>query len=344
MMADPRFFERHGPFELSALAELSEAELAPGADPRKVVHDVATLDEAQGDELSFLDNPKFLDKFRASQAGVCVIAPRNRKAAPKGMAIMLSETPYKAFGLIARAFYPLPAITPGRASGAAIDPAARIGEGCSIESGAVIAAGAEIGSHCYIGPNVTVGPKVVIGDEARVYAGASLSHCLVGKRVTVHPGVRIGQEGFGFAPDSAGHVSIPQLGRVIIGDDVDIGANTTVDRGAGSDTIIGDRCRIDNLVQIGHNVVLGRGCVLVAQVGIAGSTHLGDFVMAGGQTGFIGHLTIGDGAQIAAKSGVITDVPAGAKYGGYPAVPVRDWHRQSISLNRLIKKKGSSDG
>ena len=343
-MADPRFFERQGPFELSALAKLSGAELAPGADPDKVVRDVATLDAAQGNDLSFIDNPNFLADFRASKAGACVMALRNREAAPKGMNVVLSEAPYKAFGLIARAFYPLPPIAAGRAPNAEIDAAAQVGEGCAIESGAVIAAGAEIGADCYIGPNVVIAANVVIGDEARIHAGATLSHCLMGKRVTIYPGARIGQDGFGFAPDPAGHISIPQLGRVLIGDDVEIGANTSIDRGAGSDTIVGDGCRIDNLVQIGHNVVFGRGCIMAAQVGIAGSTHFGDFVMAGGQVGFSGHLTIGDGAQIAAKSGVITDIPAGAKYGGDPAVPVRDWHRQTISLSRLVKRKGSSDG
>ena len=158
----------------------------------------------------------------------------------------------------------------------------------------------------------------------------------------IHTGTRIGQDGFGFAPRRKGHVNIPQLGRVLIGDDVEIGANCAIDRGTGSDTVIGDGCRIDNLVQIGHNVVLGLGCIVAGQAGFAGSARLGDFVMVGGQVAVAGHLRIGDGAQIAGQSGVMADIPAGATYGGYPAVPIRDWHRQSVILRRMIRKQGKS--
>jgi UDP-3-O-[3-hydroxymyristoyl] glucosamine N-acyltransferase len=343
-MADPRFFLRHGPFKLSELASLSGAELAPDADPDKMVEDVAPLDAAGADDISFLDNRKFLARFRTSKAGACVVSPRDQGQAPGRMHLLHSPSPYRAYGLIARTFYPTPAVTPRRSKRATIDATAKVAADCAIEAGAVIGPEAEIGPRCHIGPNVTIDVGVVLGADCRVYASASLSHCLVGERVTIREGVRIGTEGFGFALDPGGHITIPQLGRVIIGDDVDIGANTAIDRGAGSDTVIGDGCRIDNLVQIGHNVVLGRGCALAAQVGMAGSTRLGDFVMAGGQAGIAGHLTIGEGAQIAAKSGVISDVPAGEKYGGYPATPVRDWHRQTISLSRLANRKGKTDG
>ncbi len=167
----------------------------------------------------------------------------------------------------------------------------------------------------------------------------TLSHCLIGARVVLHPGVRIGQPGFGFAPDASGPVKIPQLGRVIIGDDVEIGANTTIDRGSGHDTVIGAGSMIDNLVQIGHNVVLGRGCVLAGQVGISGSTQLGDLVMVGGQGGIAGHLRIGRGAQIAAKSGIMRDVAAGSVVCGIPAVPIGAFMRQTALVQRLAKKK-----
>jgi len=155
----------------------------------------------------------------------------------------------------------------------------------------------------------------------------------------LHPGVRIGQAGFGFAPDASGPIKIPQLGRVIVGDDVDIGANTTIDRGSGHDTVIGPGTMIDNLVQIGHNVVLGRGCILAGQVGISGSTKLGDFVMAGGQAGLAGHLTIGSGARIAAKAGLMRDVEAGTTVAGAPALPITSWMRQVAILQRLARKK-----
>jgi UDP-3-O-[3-hydroxymyristoyl] glucosamine N-acyltransferase len=188
-----------------------------------------------------------------------------------------------------------------------------------------------------------IGAAVELGEDCRIGANVTLSHCLIGARVVLHPGVRIGQPGFGFAPDAApdakGPVKIPQLGRVVIGDDVDIGANTTIDRGSGHDTVIGAGSMIDNLVQIGHNVVLGCGCVLAAQVGISGSTRLGDSVMAGGQAGFAGHLKIGSGARIAAKAGLMRDVEAGGTVGGIPAVPFALWMKQAAILQRLAKKK-----
>jgi UDP-3-O-[3-hydroxymyristoyl] glucosamine N-acyltransferase len=240
----------------------------------------------------------------------------------------------------AQAFYPDPPPVPGLAAGAVIDPSARLGEGCRVEPNAVIGAGAELGRACHIGANAVIGPGCVLGDGVRVGANASLSHCLIGARVRIYPGVRIGQDGFGFAPDPKGHVKVPQLGRVIIGDDVEIGANSTIDRGAGPDTVIGAGTMIDNLVQIGHNVQVGRGCVLVAQVGISGSTRLGDFVMIGGQGGLTGHLTIGSGARVAAQSGVMRDLAPGETVMGSPAVPIREHHRQVLLLRRLAAKKG----
>jgi len=190
-----------------------------------------------------------------------------------------------------------------------------------------------------VGANTVIGAGVEIGDDCRIAANVTLSHCLIGARVVLHPGVRVGQAGFGFAPDAGGPVKIPQLGRVIIGDDVDIGANTTIDRGSGHDTVIGPGSMIDNLVQIGHNVVLGRGCILAGQVGISGSTKLGDFVMAGGQAGLAGHLDIGAGARIGAQAGLMRDVPAGDAVIGSPAVPLKAFWRQIAAIQRLAGKK-----
>jgi UDP-3-O-[3-hydroxymyristoyl] glucosamine N-acyltransferase len=182
----------------------------------------------------------------------------------------------------------------------------------------------------------------VLGRDCRIGTHASVSHALLGERVYIYPGARIGQEGFGFAVTNSGFVTVPQLGRVILGDDVEVGANTTVDRGSAGDTVIGAGSRLDNLVQIGHNVVLGRCCIIVAQVGISGSTMLGDFVQVGGQAAMAGHINIGDGAQIGAQAGVISDVDAGARMLGSPAQPSREFFRQVAVLKKLATKRDAN--
>ncbi len=341
-MADPRFFARRGPFLLADLAGFAGAALGPGAAGDLMIVDVAPLEVAAEGEVSFFDNPRYADAFRASRAQACIVAPKSLKDAPAGMALLLSEQPYKAYARIAQAFYPEPEGEPGIHPSAIIAPGAILGREVIVGAQAVIETGAEIGDRCRIGPNAVLGRNIVLGEEGRIGAGVSLSHCLIGRRVTIHPGARIGQDGFGFAPDPAGHVKVPQLGRVLIGDDCEIGANTTIDRGSGHDTIIGANVWIDNLVQIGHNVEVGRGCIIVAQAGISGSTKLGDFVALGGQAGLAGHLHIGSGAQIAAQAGVMGDVPAGGKWCGAPAVPIRDFFRQTALLQRLVRER--SDG
>lgn len=338
-MADPRFFTVAGPFTLARLAEISGAELAAGVDPNKMVRDVAALDQAGAEHISFLDNRKYLASFQASQAGVAIVHPDLADRAPSGMALLLSKDPYRAYAKVAQAFYPCPQPEAWVAPTAYVHDSAQVGEGCRIEYGAVVGARAEIGARCHIGPNAVIGDGVVLGDDCIIGANATVQFALVGRNVNIYPGARIGQDGFGFAMGPQGHLKVPQLGRVIIGDNVEVGANTTIDRGAGPDTVIGAGSMIDNLVQIGHNVQLGRGCVIVAQVGISGSTKLGDFVAAGGQAGLAGHLTIGTGARIAAQSGVAKDIPPGETVGGTPAVPQMDWLRQSAALNKLIRRK-----
>ena len=339
-MADSRFFRVAGPFTLARLAEISGAELAPGANPDLVVTDVAALDQAGGSDIAFLDNRKYLAAFQASKAGAAIVHPDLADRAPAGVALLLSKDPYRAYAKVAQAFYPRPKVEEGVAPTAFIDASAVVGEGCRIEHGAVIGARAEIGARCHVGPNAVIGDGVVLGDDCIIGANVTVQFAVVGRNVNIYPGARIGQDGFGFAMGPQGHLKVPQLGRVVIGDNVEIGANTTIDRGAGPDTVIGAGCMIDNLVQIGHNVQLGRGCVIVAQVGISGSTKLGDFVAAGGPAGLAGHLNIGPGARIAAQAGVAKDIPAGETVGGTPAVPQMDWLRQSAALNKLIRRKG----
>ena len=338
-MADRRFFDRAAPYSLAALADLSGARLLDRAAGRRLIRDVAPLETAGPDDITFLDNRKYTDAFTRSRAGAAFINEQLADKAPRGMALLVAREPYKAFARAAQAFYPEAAPRPGRAPSAIVDSTATVPEDCEIGAHVIIEAGARIGSRCRIGPNTVIAAAVELGDDCQIGPNVTLSHCLIGARVVLHPGVRIGQAGFGFVPDRNGPLKIPQLGRVIIGDDVDIGANTTVDRGSGHDTVIGPGTMIDNLVQIAHNVVIGRGCVLAGQVGISGSTKLGDFVMAGGQAGLAGHLTIGSGARIAAKSGLMRDVAAGETVGGIPAFPMRVFMKQVATLQRLARKK-----
>ena len=216
-------------------------------------------------------------------------------------------------------------------------------KGVIVEPGAVIGAEAQIGSGTRVCAGAVVGYRCTVGRNCVIGAGAVVACTLVGDRVLLHPGVRVGQDGFGFAMGGGGHLKVPQIGRVIIQDDVEIGAGSTVDRGTLKDTIIGEGTKIDNLVQIGHNVVLGRHCVIVAQVGISGSSTLGDFVVMGGHSGAVGHVTIGDGAQIAGASHVKDNVPPGARMGGTPAKPLRQWAREIASITRLAQRRGDTE-
>lgn len=338
-MADPRFFARSGPFTLGELAEIAGAEIAPGADADGAFDDVAPLDTAGRGDVSFLDNRRYVGQFTASAAGACLVHPDLADRAPEGMALLVTREPYRGYARVAQAFYPEVRPEPGVDPAAHVAPGARIDASARIDPGAVVEGGAEIGPRTWIGANAVVGRGVAVGADCRVGPGASLSHCLLGDRVVVHAGARIGQDGFGFAPHADGHLKVPQLGRVVVEDDVDIGANTTIDRGAGPDTRIGRGTKIDNLVQIGHNVRIGAGCIIVGQVGISGSCSIGDFVMMGGQVGLSGHLKIGDGARLGAKAGIMRDVEAGDTVFGSPAVTARSFWRQVAALSRLANAR-----
>lgn len=340
-MADPRFFPARGPFTLAQLAEYSGAEIARGAAEASFV-DVAPLGDAAAEHVSFLDNKRYVSAFERSAAGACLVHPDFADRAPAEMALLTTPEPYRAYAKVAAAFHPMPPVEAAVSPHAVVDPAARVDASARIEPGAVIEAGSEVGAGSLIGPGAVLHAGVAVGPECRIGAGAVLQNCLVGARVIIHPGVRVGQDGFGFAPGPGGHLKVPQLGRVLIEDDVEIGANTTIDRGTGPDTVIGAGTKIDNLVQIAHNVRLGRGCIVVSQVGISGSTEIGDFVMIGGQAGLTGHLHVGAGARIAAQSGVMRDIEPGTEVGGSPAKPVKAWLKEVATLERLTKA-GKSD-
>ncbi len=344
-MEHPGFFERAGPFSLRAMAEAAGAAPAGEVDLETKIKDVRPLDAAGKGDLSFLDNPKYLPLFTHTGATACLVAPKFAGQAPAGTAALVTSEPYREFAKVLALFYP-DALKPkagrkghGSAAGEGVDRCARLEEGVTIEPGAVIGPEASIGRGTTIAAGSVIGYRVYVGRDCYIGPNATLTHALVGNRVTIHAGAAIGQDGFGFAMGRAGHQKVPQIGRVIIQDDVEIGANTTIDRGALRDTVIGEGTKIDNLVQIGHNVVIGRHCIIVAQTGISGSAELGDFVALGGQVGVVGHVKIGTGAQIAGSSNVRGDVPPGVRWGGTPAKPTRLWFRELTILRQLAERK-----
>lgn len=313
-----------------------------GSDGARVFASVAPLDTAGPGDLAYMDNPRYGDALAATAAGACLVSPRFAERVPAGTAALVTREPYRVFAQVLARLYPT-AVRPqplfsasGVSPGAVVHTEARLESGVAVDPGAVVGPGAEIGSGTLIGANAVIGAGVRIGRDCAIGAGAVVTHALLGNRVIVHPGASIGQDGFGFAMSGRGHLKVPQVGRVIIQDDVEIGANTTIDRGASRDTIIGEGTKIDNLVQIGHNVVIGRHCVIVSHVGISGSTTLGDFVVMGGQSGIVGHAHIGSGAQVAAGSGITTNIPPGAVWGGTPAKPVKDWMREVAWLKLAV--------
>lgn len=340
-MPDPRFFRAAGPFPLGELARIAGAELGDGSNAAALFSDVAPLDRGGPADVVFFDDKRYLAQLSRTRAGACLLRPAVANEAPAGLALLLTDEPQRGFACIAEAFYPRKAGPAAVHPAAVVAPSARIGDRSCIAAGAVIGEAVEIGNDCSIGANALIGPGVVVGNGTTVAAGASLMCCIVGERVIIHSGARIGQDGFGYIIGGDGHRKVPQLGRVLVGDDVEIGANTTIDRGALGDTEIGSGTKIDNLVQIGHNVRLGRGCIVVAQVGISGSTSIGDFVMIAGQAGLSGHLSVGHGARIGAQSGVMRDIAPGDTVFGYPAMPRKQYMRQVALLARLAKKKGA---
>jgi UDP-3-O-[3-hydroxymyristoyl] glucosamine N-acyltransferase len=336
---DPRFFARTGPHTLAAVADAANAE----APPRRIMlSGVAPLQAAGPDRVSFLDNKRYLPMLAETRAGAVIVHPDLADRVPQDSVAIVTDEPYQGWAKVASLFHPPPPVRPGAhpsavvAADAVVDPTAEIGPL------AVVGARAEIGARCRVGPLAAIGDGVVIGRDCRIGANASVSHALLGARVYVYPGARVGQEGFGFAVTGEGFLTVPQLGRVILEDDVEVGANSTVDRGSAQDTVIGAGSRLDNLVQIGHNVRIGRCCVVVAQAGISGSTELEDFVVIAGQAGLAGHLRIGRRAKIGAQAGVMSDVAPGMDVVGSPAQPVRAFFRQMATLRKLAH--GPSSG
>jgi UDP-3-O-[3-hydroxymyristoyl] glucosamine N-acyltransferase len=348
-MTESTFFKAAKVLTIGEIVALTGARPRGGVPLDRVISNVAPLDAARACDLTFLEGPKYLDQLALTRAGACLITTRFADRAPPRVALLCVREPYRAFVDVARKLFP-EALRPSSlfacedvAAGARVHPSARLERGVVIDHGAVIGQEAEIGGGTLIAANAVIGPHVHIGRDCAIGAHVSITHALLGDRVIIHPGCRIGQDGFGYAMGKSGHLKVPQLGRVIVQDDVEIGAGTTIDRGANRDTVVGEGTKIDNLVQIGHNVAIGRHCVLVAQTGISGSVTLEDFVVLGARVGVNNHVTIGEGAHIAATSIVAHDVPPGARWGGCPAKPVRQWMREMFVLERLAARQALGD-
>ena len=339
---DARFFRQSGPQTLSAIAVAAGAEVS-AVDSAKMIRGVATLGAAEPDQVSFLDNRKYIAQLAATRAGAVIVHPDMLAQVPAGCVALTTKEPYLGWARTAGLFHPEPTATPGRHPTALIDPTAAIDPSAEIGAYVVIGPMVTVGAACRIGTGTVIAAGVIIGSHARIGVHCSISHAVIGDRVMMAPGVRIGQEGFGFATimEKTGprYLTIPQLGRVLIGDDVEIGANSCVDRGSTQDTVLGNGTRLDNLVQVGHNVKLGRCCVMVAQVGISGSTVMEDYVVAAGQVGFAGHVHVGRGVRIGGQAGVMSDLDAGVEYVGTPAQPAKLYFRQTATLRKMAAER-----
>ena len=327
------------------ISKLAEWTAQPYSGPEYLIRSAAPLEAAACFQLSYMDNPKYLSALRATKAGVCLVSPRFCTSVPDKTIAIVTPEPYRVFARALEWLYPA-AMSPRSTMGfvgvserAVVHASAVIHPTSTVDPGAVIGPGTRVAEHSYIGANAVLGENVVIGKECSIGPGSVVLFATIGDRVILHPGVKIGQDGFGFAPGPPSHHKVAQIGAVLIGDDVEIGANTTIDRGSIRNTTIGTGTKIDNLVQIAHNVTIGRHCMIAAQTGIAGSTTLGDFTMVGGHTAIAPHLSIGTGAQVAGASGVMHDMPAGARFAGFPARPVRQFFRQHKALELLAGRK-----
>jgi UDP-3-O-[3-hydroxymyristoyl] glucosamine N-acyltransferase len=350
-MADPRFFKNLGPFSLAQICEKIGIALPAGRDG--TFSDLADLAGAGPGHVTFFSGAAAMrESFAASKAGLCLVPPLasdkggKRPAAPAGMVVLEVASVGRAFAAVAALFYPEHSQPRWRQSDA-VSPDAQIGRDVEIAPHVVIGPGAEIGDGTRLGPGTVIGPGVAIGRKCEIGAGVTISHAYIGDRVTILPGAHIGQPGFGFATTGEDYLKIPQLGRVIVQDDVEIGSATTIDRGALGDTVIGEGSKLDNLIMIGHNCQIGRNCVIAGQTGLAGSVVLEDGVVLAGQVGLGDHTRVGAKARMGARSGTGSAffLEGGQDYGGAPAKPVREWAREIHALARLAKprKQGNND-
>ena len=342
-MLDPRFFDNDGPIALGDLADRTGSKLSDASFRDRKISQVAPLDQATADAVSFVSDGRYLKALAHAKAGAAFVTAALAAEATGDCPLLITPTPQGSWAVASSLLHRLRVHI--YADGA-IHPSARLEEGVMIGPGAVIGPDAEVGSGTIIGPNAVIGPGVAIGRDCRIGPHASLFCALVGDRVNILAGARIGEAGFGVAKGPVRLIDVPQVGRCILQDGVTIGANSSVDRGAWGDTVIGENTKLDNQVHVGHNSQVGRDCVFAAFTGISGSVIIGDGVAFGGHAGVADHLTIGSGAQLAAMAGLMNDIPAGEVWGGAPAKPIRLWFRELALLKRLgqdYKAKGKSE-
>jgi len=343
-MTEPVFFAPSRRFRAGEIATLTGAELVDEQQSDVEIARLASASEGGEGALIFVEGKRNADTLKTARAAAVLCTEDVASRVPSGIAVLVTPKPQLAFAAVGRLLFPssvrLAPITgeTGISDRAFIGAEANIEAGAIIEPGAVIGPGASIGRGTVIGPNVVVGPSVRIGRDCHIGPNAVVQYALIGDRVILHSGTKIGQDGFGYVPGSHGLEKMPQIGRVVVQDDVEIGANTTIDRGALSDTVIGEGTKIDNLVQIAHNVRIGRGCVIAGHCGISGSVTLGDYVMLGGRVGISDHVNIGARAQLAASSGVMNDIPEGERWAGLPAKPFREAFREYAAVRALLGK------
>lgn len=342
-MADSLFFTPSRQLTVGEAAALTGAALRNPELSGSIIEHLSSLDNAEPGSLVFVENRKFAKALRDSCALAVLCSEDVASKVPDNIATLVTQSPHRDFALIGRILFPTAANPSpwfgefGVSPQAFIHPEAKLEDGVTVEAGAVVGRGAEIGRGTLVSSTAVIGENCRVGRECYIAPAVSIQYSFIGNRVHLYPGVRIGQDGFGYVGAPSGVEKIPQLGRVIIQDDVEIGANTTVDRGALKDTVIGEGTKIDNLVQIAHNVQIGRYCLIAAHCGIAGSSTIGDMTQLGGSVGLADHIKVGSHVQIAAASGVMNDIPDGEKWGGSPARPIKQWFREVAALRNMSK-------